>query len=125
MANLRVVVADAEPAAPQAPLITLPIVLIALLKFSNFGVRLNKARNGASIWYFRFHPSALLEVREDGAWCWRKGSPYWRRQIEPFLLRAETLLAEHSPGGAGTRRAIGSACASDRVSQPSRVVTRV
>ena len=101
MADLRVVIGDGESPAPPAPLITLPIVLIALLKFSNFGVRLNKARNGASTWYFRFHPTALLEVREDGAWCWRKGSPHWRRQIEPFLARAEALLAEHSPSGAG------------------------
>ena len=85
------------PAAP--PLVTLPIVLIALLKFSEFGVHLHKARDGSSAWYFRFSPKAVLQVREDGDWCWRQGSERWRREIAPFLTHAEALLAEVDDGG--------------------------
>ena len=77
----------------HAPLITLPIVLIALLKFTEFGVQLYKARDGSSTWYFRFSPSAILQVREDGAWSWSKGPERWRRRIEPILLRAESMVA--------------------------------
>lgn len=84
----------AYPAAP--PLVTLPIVLIALLKFSQFGVHLFKARDGSSTWYFRFSPRAVLQVRDDGDWCWRQGTARWRREIAPFLARAEALLAEGS-----------------------------
>jgi hypothetical protein len=97
MTELRVVAAEVEPIPAPAPLITLPIVLIALLKFSDFGVRLNKARNGASTWYFRFSPTAILEVHEEGEWCWRRGSLQWRRRIAPFLARAEAILAENPP----------------------------
>ena len=85
------------PAAP--PLVTLPIVLIALLKFSEFGVHLFKARDGSSTWYFRFSPKAVLQVRDDGGWCWREGSERWRREIAPFLARAEALLAEGGDDG--------------------------
>lgn len=85
------------PAAP--PLVTLPIVLIALLKFSEFGVHLFKARDGSSTWYFRFSPKAVLQVRDDGDWCWREGSERWRREIAPFLARAEALLAEGADDG--------------------------
>ena len=84
-------------AAP--PLVTLPIVLIALLKFSEFGVHLFKARDGSSTWYFRFSPKAVLQVRDDGGWCWREGSERWRREIAPFLARAEALLAEGGDDG--------------------------
>jgi hypothetical protein len=79
------------PAAP--PLVTLPIVLIALLRFSEFGVHLFKARDGSSTWYFRFSPKAVLQVRDDGDWCWLQGTERWRREIAPFLARAEALLA--------------------------------
>jgi hypothetical protein len=85
------------PAAP--PLVTLPIVLIALLKFSEFGVHLFKARDGSSTWYFRFSPKAVLQVRDDGDWCWRQGTERWRREIAPFLARAEALLAEGGDDG--------------------------
>jgi hypothetical protein len=81
-------------APATAPLVTLPIVLIALLKFSEFGVHLFKARDGSSTWYFRFSPRAVLQVRDDGDWCWRQGTRRWRREIAPFLARAEALLAE-------------------------------
>jgi hypothetical protein len=95
MIGLREATARRErflPAAP--PLVTLPIALIALLKFSAFGVHLFKARDGSSTWYFRFSPKAVLQVRDDGDWCWREGSGRWRREIAPFLARAEALLAE-------------------------------
>jgi hypothetical protein len=85
------------PAGP--PLVTLPIVLIALLKFSEFAVHLFKARDGSSTWYFRFSPRAVLQVREDGDWCWRQGTQRWRREIAPFLARAEALLAEAGDDG--------------------------
>ena len=85
------------PAAP--PLVTLPIVLIALLKFSQFAVHLSKARDGSSTWYFRFSPRAVLQVRDDGDWCWRQGTERWRREIAPFLARAEALLAEAGDDG--------------------------
>src|SRR5271170_5834977 len=78
----------------SAPLITLPIVLIGLLKFSEFGVHLLKARDGSSTWYFRFSPKAVLQVGDDGDWRWRQGTKRWRREIAPFLARAEALLAE-------------------------------
>lgn len=87
----------ALPAAP--PLVTLPIVLIALLRFSQFGVHLFKARDGSSTWYFRFSPRAVLQVRDDGEWCWRQGTARWRREIAPFLARAEALLAEGADDG--------------------------
>ena len=80
------------PAAP--PLVTLPVVLIALLRFGRFGVHLSKARDGSSTWYFRFSPRVVLQVRDDGDWCWRQGTARWRREIAPFLARAEALLAE-------------------------------
>jgi hypothetical protein len=83
---------DAAP--PPATLITLPIVLISLLKFTQFGVRVNKARDGSTTWYFRFSPKAILQVHEDGAWSWTKGPEMWRRRIEPILARAEAMLAE-------------------------------
>ena len=92
------------PAAP--PLVTLPIVLIALLKFSEFGVHLFKARDGSSTWYFRFAPKALLQVRDDGDWCWREGSERWRREIAPFLARAEALLAEGGDEGGSVQTRI-------------------
>jgi len=79
---------------PPASLITLPIVLIALLRFTKFSVQLYKARDGSSTWYFRFSPSAMLQVREDGTWSWTKGPELWRRRIEPILARAEALLAD-------------------------------
>jgi hypothetical protein len=37
-----------------APLVTLPIVRIMLLRFSAFSVHLFRARDGSSTWYFRF-----------------------------------------------------------------------
>jgi len=95
MVDLRTVAVRRERLLPAAaPLVTLPIVLIALLKFSEFGVHLFKARDGSSTWYFRFSPKAVLKVRDDGDWCWREGSERWRREIAPFLVRAEALLAE-------------------------------
>ena len=100
MVGLREVLARGErflPAAP--PLVTLPIVLIALLRFGEFAVHLSKARDGSSTWYFRFSPRAVLQVRDDGDWCWRQGTARWRREIAPFLARAEALLAEGADDG--------------------------
>src|ERR1700722_1587803 len=95
MVDLRTVAVRRERLLPAAaPLVTLPIVLIALLKFSEFGVHLFKARDGSSTWYFRFSPKAVLKVRDDGDWCWREGSERWLREIAPFLVRAEALLSE-------------------------------
>jgi hypothetical protein len=86
--------AQPPPAQPAAqPLITFPIMLIAVLKFSAFSVHLHKARDGSSSWYFRFSPKALLQVSDEGDWRWRQGGERWRQQIGPFLARAETLLA--------------------------------
>lgn len=100
MVGLRAAPARCERVLPaKAPLVTLPIVLIALLKFSQFAVHLSKARDGSSTWYFRFSPRAVLQVRDDGDWCWRQGTARWRREIAPFLARAETLLAEGSDDG--------------------------
>ena len=91
------------------PLVTLPIVLIALLKFSEFGVHLCKARDGSSTWYFRFSPRTVLQVREDGDWCWRQGSERWRREIAPFIASAEALLARRGDdGGLNEARIDGS-----------------
>jgi len=75
-------------------LITLPIILISLLRFGDVCVQLNRARDGSSTWYFRFSPKAVLEVGDDGLWLWRRGPERWRRQIAPFLARAETMLEE-------------------------------
>ena len=59
------------PHAAQPPeLITLPIILIALLKFSHFGVQLNRARDGLSAWCIRFSPSTILQVSDAGQWAW-------------------------------------------------------
>jgi hypothetical protein len=92
---LRELLARPERTLPAAPpLVTLPIVLIALLKFGQFGVHLFKARDGSSTWYFRFSPRAVLQVRDDGDWCWQQATARWRREIEPYLARAEALLAE-------------------------------
>src|SRR3984885_10829720 len=100
MVDLRTVAVRRERLLPAAaPLVTLPIVLIALLKFSEFGVHLFKARDGSSTWYFRFSPKAVLQVRDDGDWCWRQGTERWRREIAPFLARAEALLAEGDDDG--------------------------
>jgi hypothetical protein len=85
--------AAADAAAAPSPLITLPIVLIALLRFSEFSVHLFRARDGSSTWYFRFSPKAVLQVRDDGEWRWRQGTERWRREIAPFLARAEALVA--------------------------------
>jgi len=86
MVDLRTVAVRRERLLPAAaPLVTLPIVLIALLKFSEFGVHLFKARDGSSTWYFRFSPKAVLQVRDDGDWCWRQGTERWRREIAPVL----------------------------------------
>jgi len=93
MTSLRVISNNDNPTAPQQVLITLPIVLIALLKFQDFGVQLNRARDGSSTWYFRFSPTAVLEVRDDGEWSWRRGSIAWRARIAPFLVRAEAVLS--------------------------------
>jgi len=83
------------PQAAQPPeLITLPIMLVALLRFSDIGVQLHRARGGSSIWRFRFSPGGVLEVGDDGHWLWRRGSERWRRQIAPFLTRAEAMLQE-------------------------------
>ncbi len=81
-------------AATSSDLITLPVLLIALLRFSDIGVQLHRARGGSSIWYFRFTPGGVLEVGDDGHWVWRRGSDRWRRQIAPFLVRAEAMLRE-------------------------------
>jgi hypothetical protein len=98
--SLREAIARGERLAPAAPpLVTLPIVLIALLKFSEFGVHLFKARDGSSTWYFRFSPRAVLQVRDDGDWCWRQGTKRMQREIAPFLARAEALLAEGGDDG--------------------------
>ncbi len=99
MVGLRAVVPPERVAPTGPPLVTLPIVLIALLKFSQFAVHLSRARDGSSIWYFRFSPRAVLQVREDGDWCWRQGTQRWRREIAPFLARAEALLAERADDG--------------------------
>ena len=110
MVGLREVFVRRERVLPAAPpLVTLPIVLIALLKFSEFGVHLFRARDGSSTWYFRFSPKAVLQVRDDGDWCWREGSERWRREIAPFLARAEALLAEGGDDGglAGAGIALG------------------
>jgi len=77
---------------PAPPLTTLPIILIALLRFSRFGVQLNRGSDGSSLWFFRFSPTTVLEVSDDGAWTWRKGPLRWRRQIAPFIGRAEAML---------------------------------
>jgi len=79
-------------AKPAPPLTSLPIILIALLRFSRFGVQLHRARDGSSLWFFRFSPVTVLEVSDDGAWSWRKGPLRWRRQIAPFIARAEAML---------------------------------
>jgi hypothetical protein len=78
---------------PPEVLITLPIVLVALLRFSDVSVKLAKARDGASAWYFRFSPRTVLRVQEDGEWAWVSASERWRRRIAPVLARAERLLA--------------------------------
>ena len=105
MLGLHEVLGRRERLPVVPPLVTLPIVLIALLKFSQFAVHLSTARDGSSTWYFRFSPRAVLQVREDGDWCWRQGTHRWRREIAPFLARAEALLAERGDDGgfAGAR----------------------
>jgi hypothetical protein len=99
MVGLREVLRSERLLPTVPPLVTLPIVLIALLKFSEFGVHLFKARDGSSNWYFRFSPKAILQVHEDGGWCWREGSGRWRREIAPFLAHAEALLADRGDEG--------------------------
>jgi hypothetical protein len=98
----------------HAPLITLPIALIALLRFEAFNVHLSRAGGGSSVWYFRFSPKAILQVNDDGAWCWRLGNERWRLKLAPMLARAEALssrwasaaaLAGDCAGGDALRRA--------------------
>lgn len=84
-----------EAAASPAPLLILPIVLISLLKFTEFSVSLHRARVGTSTWYFRFSPRAILRVREDGTWSWSIAPEQWRRRIEPIIARAEAMLAAY------------------------------
>lgn len=56
MVGLREVFVRRERVLPAAPpLVTLPIVLIALLKFSEFGVHLQGA-GWIEHWYLRFSP---------------------------------------------------------------------
>ena len=93
MMNWCVASSATEPIAPPKALITLPIVLIALLRFEDFGVQLNRASDGSSTWYFRFSPTAVLEVRDDGEWCWIRGSGAWRSRVAPFLTRAQSVLS--------------------------------
>jgi len=84
-----------SPSSEQAQqLITLPSILFALLRFSDIGVQLHRARGGAGAWYFRFSPRGVLQVGDDGHWSWRWGSERWRRQIAPFLARAEAMFRE-------------------------------
>jgi len=111
MIGLREAIVRCERLLPAAPpLVTLPIVLIALLKFSEFGVHLFKARDGSSTWYFRFSARAVLQVRDDGDWCWRQGTERWRREIAPFLARAEALLAAGDDDGGVADARIEAAC---------------
>ena len=86
-------------AAQPAEFMSLPIILIALLRFSDIGVQLHRACGGSSTWYFRFPPGGgVLEVKDDGRWSWRRGSERWRRQIAPFIARAEAMLKDrHLP----------------------------
>ncbi len=100
-----------DAVAQPTSLITLPIVLIALLRFTEFNVQLYKARDGSSTWFFRFSPRAVLQVREDGAWSWTKGTAEWRRRIEPIVANAEAMVAaptyDHAlpvSGNAGSSR---------------------
>jgi hypothetical protein len=109
MVGFREVLVRRERVLPAVPLLlTLPIVLIALLKFSQFGVHLFRARDGSSTWYFRFSPRAVLQVRDDGDWCWRQGTARWRREIAPLLARAEALLAEGGDDGGPSEARIDS-----------------
>jgi hypothetical protein len=88
--------ATPERARRVRPLITLPILLIALLKFGAFSVHLYRPGDGWSTWHFRFSPKAVLEVSDAGDWRWRQGGERWQRRIAPFLALAEALLAgEH------------------------------
>jgi len=94
MLELRDTAIGTKAARPAgAPLITMPIVLIALLRCSQFSVHLSRARDGSSNWYFRFSPKAVLQVGDDGRWRWRQGTERWRAQIAPFLALAEEFVA--------------------------------
>jgi hypothetical protein len=83
-----------SPRPAGAPLITMPVALIALLRCSQFSVHLSRARDGSSVWYFRFSPKAVLQVSDGGEWRWRQGTERWRAQIAPFLALAEEFVAE-------------------------------
>src|SRR5882757_633641 len=98
MVGLRVVSVRRERMLPAAPpLVTLPIVLIALLMFSEFAVHLFKARDGSSTWYFRFSPKAVLQVRDDGDWCWREG-------VRALAARDRTVPRPRRSAAGGGRR---------------------
>jgi hypothetical protein len=61
MVGLRVVSVRRERMLPAAPpLVTLPIVLIALLKFSEFAVQLFKAPVPGRLLTGTFHPTRSL-----------------------------------------------------------------
>jgi hypothetical protein len=78
---------------PMDLTMTLPIVMITLLRLSDFSVQLFKARDGASAWFFRFGPRNILRVQDDGEWAWVRGSQRCRRRIAPVVARAEAILA--------------------------------
>ncbi len=94
MGALRVVSPEFGCSQPAAQLITLPIVLLALLKFSQFNIHLNRSRDDPNTWYFRFSPRTVLMVSDDGQWSWGRGPQHWRREIAPFLARAIAMLED-------------------------------
>jgi hypothetical protein len=75
------------------PLITLPVALMALLRFTDIDVALFRARGGEKVWHFRFSPGALLKVSDDGVWRWQCAPAKWRATIEPYIRRAEAIVA--------------------------------
>jgi hypothetical protein len=75
------------------PLITLPVALMALLRFTDMDVALFRARGGEKAWHFRFSPGALLKVSDDGSWRWQCAPAKWRARIEPYIRRAEIIVA--------------------------------
>jgi hypothetical protein len=80
--------------ASEPPFISVPIVLVALLRLSRFSVTLSHDGEGGACWRFRFSPDDLLEVRDDGHWHWECNTDAGlRAKVETIVAEAQALLA--------------------------------
>lgn len=77
----------AGSAGPLDDVLTLPVVLVALLRAHSFNVTLYRNRMRGDLWWFRFHHRSVLQMGDDGAWR-------WHRRLGPQCDRVEALIEE-------------------------------